>query len=118
MNFRNGYRHRAWDTRVGTIDLAVPKLQEGTYYPPRRRGEQALVAVVAQAHVEGVSVRRVDYLVKGMGTDEISRSEVSRMAAKLETVVTAFRDRPLDAGTYRYLWIDALTERVREAAGW
>jgi len=118
-NFRNGYRHRDWDTRVGTIDLAVPKLREGVYYPdwllsPRRRAEQALVSVIGQAYVEGVSTRRVDDLVKAMGIDGISPSQVSRMAAELDTKVTEFRERPLDAGPYRYLWIDALTQKVRE----
>ncbi len=118
-NSRNGYRHRDWDTRVGTIDLAVPKLREGTYYPdwllvPRRRAEQALVTVIGQAYVEGVSTRRVDDLVRAMGIDGISASQVSRMAAELDTKVTEFRERPLDAGPYRYLWIDALTQKVRE----
>jgi putative transposase len=118
-NSRNGYRHRPWDTRVGTIELAVPKLRAGVYTPeflltPRRRAEQALVAVVCQAYVEGVSTRRVDDLVKAMGIEGISRSEVSRLAAELDTTVGEFRDRPLDTGPYRYLWIDALTQRVRE----
>jgi len=118
-NSRNGYRHRPWDTRVGSIDLAIPKLRENTYYPswllePRRRAEQALVAVIGQAYIEGVSTRRVDDLVKAMGIDGISRSEVSRMAAELDTRVAEFRNRPLDAGPYRYLWIDALTQKVRE----
>ncbi|MGB5756048.1 MAG: IS256 family transposase [Acidimicrobiales bacterium] len=119
VNHRNGYRHRPWDTRVGTIDLAVPKLREGTYYPewlltPRRRAEQALVSVIGQAYIEGVSTRRVDDLVKAMGIDGISKTEVSRMAEHLDVKVTEFRDRPLDAGPYRYLWIDALTQKVRE----
>lgn len=119
VNSRNGYRVRPWDTRVGTIDLAVPKLREGSYYPdwlltPRRRAEQALVSVIGQAYVEGVSTRRVDDLVKALGIEGISRSEVSRMAAELDTKVTEFRERPLDGGPYRYLWIDALTQRVRE----
>lgn len=119
VNSRNGYRVRPWDTRVGTIDLAIPKLREGTYYPdwlltPRRRAEQALVSVIGQAYVEGVSTRRVDDLVKAFGMEGISRSEVSRMAAELDTKVAEFRDRPLDAGPYRYVWIDALTQRVRE----
>jgi putative transposase len=118
-NSRNGYRHRPWDTRVGTIELAVPKLRQGVYSPefllaPRRRAEQALVAVVCQAYVEGVSTRRVDDLVKAMGIEGISRSEVSRMAAELDARVAEFRDRPLEAGPYRYVWIDALTQRVRE----
>lgn len=118
-NSRNGYRHRPWDTRVGTIDLAVPKLRSGVYSPefllqPRRRVEQALVAVVCQAYVEGVSTRRVDDLVKAMGIEGISRSDVSRMAAELDERVAEFRNRPLDAGPYRYVWIDALTQKVRE----
>jgi transposase-like protein len=111
-NSRNGYRMRPWDTRVGTIDLAVPKLRSGVYSPefllqPRRRAEQALMAVVCQAYVEGVSTRRVDDLVKAMGIDRISKSEVSPKVAE-------FKERPLDQGPYRYLWIDALTQRVRE----
>lgn len=119
VNTRNGYRPRPWDTRVGTVDLSVPKLRHGTYYPewlltPRRRAEQALVTVVAQAYVEGVSTRRVDDLVKAMGIEGISRTEVSRMATELDGKVAAFRDRPLDAGPYRYVWIDALTQKVRE----
>jgi transposase-like protein len=119
VNSRNGYRTREWDTRVGTIDLAIPKLREGTYYPewllvPRRRAEQALVTVIGQAYVEGVSTRRVEDLVKAMGIDGISSSQVSRMAAELDVKVTEFRERPLDSGPYRYVWIDALTEKVRE----
>jgi len=118
-NSRNGYRTRPWDTRVGTIELAVPKLRRGVYSPefllvPRRRAEQALVAVICQAYVEGVSTRRVDDLVKAMGIEGISRSEVSRLAAELDAKVNDFRLRPLDTGPYRYLWIDALTQRVRE----
>jgi putative transposase len=120
VNYRNGYRQRPWDTRVGSIDLAVPKLREGSYSPewllvPRRRAEQALVTVIGQAYVEGVSTRRVDDLVRAMGIDGISKSEVSRMAAELDIKVKAFRDRPLDAGPYRYVWVDALTQKVREA---
>jgi putative transposase len=119
VNSRNGYRVRPWDTRVGTIDLAVPKLREGTYYPdwlltPRSRAEQALTSVVAQAYLEGVSTRRVSDLVKAMGIDGMSKSQVSRLAADLDAKVAQFRDRPLDAGPYRYLWIDALTQKVRE----
>ena len=118
-NSRNGYRQRPWDTRVGTIDLAVPKLRQGVYSPefllnPRRRAEQALAAVICQAYVEGVSTRRVDDLVKAMGIEGMSKSEVSRLAAELDAKVAEFRDRPLDQGPYRYLWIDALTQRVRE----
>jgi len=118
-NSRNGYRLRPWDTRVGTINLAVPKLRQGVYSPefllqPRRRAEQALVAVICQAYVEGVSTRRVDDLVKAMGIEGISKSEVSRLAQELDAKVAEFRGRPLDQGPYRYLWIDALTQRVRE----
>jgi len=119
-NARNGYRLRPWDTRVGTIeDLAVPKLRRGVYSPefllsPRRRAEQALVAVVCQAYVAGVSTRRVDDLVKALGIEGISKSEVSRLAAELDATVAEFRERPLDNGPYRYLWIDALTQKVRE----
>lgn len=119
VNSRNGYRHRDWDTRVGTIDLAIPKLREGTYYPAwllehRRRAEQALASVIAQCYVEGVSTRRVDDLVKAMGIDGMSSSQVSRLAATLDAKVAEFRNRPLDAGPYRYVWIDALTQKVRE----
>ncbi len=97
----------------------MPKLRRGVYSPefllqPRRRAEQALVSVVCAAYVEGVSTRRVDDLVKAMGIDGISKSEVSRMAKELDQVVTEFKERPLDQGPYRYLWIDALTQRVRE----
>jgi putative transposase len=118
-NFRNGYRKRPWDTRVGSIELNIPKLRRGVYSPefllqPRRRAEQALVAVICQAYVSGVSTRRVDDLVKAMGIEGMSKSEVSRLAAELDRIVAEFRQRPLDNGPYRYLWIDALTQRVRE----
>jgi putative transposase len=118
-NSRNGYRSRPWDTRVGTIDLSVPKLRKGVYnpeflYTPRRRAEKALLAVICQAYVEGISTRRVDDLVKAMGMEGISKSEVSRIAAELDEKVTEFKERALDQGPYRYLWIDALTQRVRE----
>jgi putative transposase len=120
VNSRNGYRlPRAWDTRAGTIMLDIPKLRSGSYFPdwllhPRRRAEQALISVICQAYVEGVSTRRVDDLVKAMGIEGISKSQVSDMAAELDAKVAEFRNRPLDAGPYRYLWIDALTQRVRE----
>lgn len=117
---RNGYRQRRWDTRTGSIDLRIPKLRSGSYFPdwllePRRRAERALVAVVAQAYVEGVSTRRVDDLVRAMGIEGISKSQVSEMAASLDEGVRAFRDRPLDGAPYRHLWLDALALRVREA---
>jgi putative transposase len=119
VNQLNGKRTRRWDTRVGSIDLAIPKLREGTYYPewlltPRRRAEQALASVITQAYVEGVSTRRVDDLVRAMGIEGISKSEVSRMAAQLDEQVAEFKDRQLEDGPYRYLWIDALTQKVRE----
>lgn len=113
-NYRNGYRSRRWDTRVGSIELAIPKLRQGVYSPeflltPRRRAEKALLAVIAQAYIEGVSTRRVDDLAKAMGIEGISSSEVSRIAAQLDELVSQFRERALDDGPYRYLWIDALT---------
>ena len=116
---RNGYRSRAWDTRVGTMDLHIPKLREGSYFPsllePRRRSERALLAVIQQAYVEGVSTRRVDDLVKALGCEGISKSQVSRICQELDVVVDGFMGRPLDAGPYPYLWLDALTQKVREA---
>ena len=115
---RNGYRSRAWDTRVGTMDLHIPKLREGSYFPsllePRRRSERALLAVIQQAYVEGVSTRRVDDLVKALGCEGISKSQVSRICQELDVVVDGFMGRPLDAGPYPYLWLDALTQKVRE----
>jgi len=118
-NSRNGYRERSWDTRVGTIDLAIPKLRAGSYFPDwllerRRRSEQALVQVIAECYVRGISTRRVDGLVKTLGIDGISKSQVSAMAKSLDPVVEAFRNRPLDAGPYRYVWIDALMIKCRE----
>jgi transposase-like protein len=119
VNSRNGYRSRDFDTRAGSISLAIPKLRSGSYFPdwllePRRRAEKALVAVVAEAYVAGVSTRRVDGLVQSMGIDGISKSQVSEMARSLDAQVEAFRSRPLDAGPYTYLAVDALTQRVRE----
>ena len=115
---RNGYRPRRWDTRAGSIELQIPKLRQGSYFPallePRRRAERALLAVVQQAYVEGVSTRRVDDLVRSLGCEGISKSQVSRICSELDTVVTSFLERPLDGGPYRYLWLDALTQRVRE----
>jgi putative transposase len=119
VNSRNGHRTRRWDTRVGTIDLAIPKLRQGSYYPdwllqPRRRSEQALYSVIADAYLAGVSTRRVDKLVQQLGIEGISKSQVSQIAKSLDAQVQAWRDRPLDAGPYAYVWIDALTQRVRE----
>ena len=114
--YRNGTRVRTWDTRVGTMDLAIPKVRPGTYFPsllqPRRRAEQALLAVVQEAYVHGVSTRKVDDLVKALGLDGISKSEVSRICAELDPVVEAFRTRPL-TGEHPYLWLDATYHKVR-----
>src|SRR4051812_39384671 len=140
-NQRNGYRAREWDTRVGTVELAVPKLRAGSFYPDwllthRRRAEQALVTVVATAYLLGVSTRRgealarqlrvnspspspgtrrVERLAEQLGVNSLSRSQVSEMAAHLDAQVAAFRERPLDAGPYTFVWVDALTVKVREA---
>jgi transposase-like protein len=114
---RNGYRPRTWDTRVGSLELQIPKLRQGSYLPgwlePRRRAEQALVAVVAEAYVQGVSTRKVEAVVQALGIAGISKSEVSRLAASLDAQVEAFRTRRLDA-CYPYLWVDARYEHVRE----
>lgn len=119
LTHRNGYRERAWDTRVGTIDLAIPRVRDGSYFPsllePRRRAERALLAVVQEAYVAGVSTRRVDDLVRTLGIDGISRSQVSRMCAALDAEVEAFRRRPLTGEAYPYLWLDATYVKVREA---
>ncbi len=117
---RNGYRPRGFDTRVGEIELAIPKLRSGTYFPsflePRTRGEQALVAVVQEAYVNGVSTRKVDRLVQQLGLAGMSKSTVSRLCRGLDEQVRAFRERPLE-GRYAYLWLDAKIERVREPGG-
>lgn len=114
--YRNGSRTRTWDTRMGTIELAIPKVTPGTYFPsllqPRRRAEHALLAVVQEAYVHGVSTRKVDDLVKALGVDGISKSEVSRICGTLDTVVAAFRTRAL-TGEHRYLWVDATYQKVR-----
>ncbi|PKW25717.1 IS256 family transposase [Phycicoccus duodecadis] len=117
---RNGYRHRELDTRVGTIDVAVPKLRTGSYFPQwllerRKRAESALVTVVADCYLAGVSTRRMDKLVKTLGIDSLSRSQVSRMAADLDQQVEDFRHRPLGpAGPFTFVAADALTMKVRE----
>jgi transposase-like protein len=116
LTHRNGYRSRAWSTRAGELELAIPKLRRGSYFPsflePRRRSEQALVSVVQEAYVAGVSTRKVDQVVESLGL-RISRSEVSRICAGLDEQVEAFRQRPL-AGRYAYLWLDAKVEKVRD----
>ncbi len=118
-NRRNGYRGREWDTRAGTVELAIPKLRTGSYYPEwllerRRRAEQALISVVATSYLLGVSTRRVEKLVEQLGVTRLSKSQVSEMAKSLDEQVAAFRTRPLDAGPYTFVWVDALTQRVRE----
>jgi putative transposase len=118
-NSRNGYRAREWDTRAGTVELAIPKLRSGSYFPDwllthRRRAEQALVSVVATSYLLGVSTRRVEKLVEQLGIAQLSKSQVSEMAQHLDAQVEAFRNRPLDAGPYTFVWMDALTVKVRE----
>lgn len=116
---RNGYRPRRWDTRAGTVELAVPKLRSGPSYFPsfleaRRRAERALCAVVAQAYVEGVSTRKVEDVAAQMGITSLSKSQVSRICGELDELVDAWRNRPLTDGPYPLVWIDALALKVRE----
>ncbi len=118
-NQRNGYRERRWDTRVGTIDLAIPRVRRGSYFPdwllqPRRRAERALVQVVTECYVRGVSTRRVDGLVRRLGLEGMSKSQVSELAKELDELVEGFRNRPLADGAYRFVWLDAMTQRCRE----
>jgi putative transposase len=119
VNSRNGYRSRDWDTRTGTVELAIPKLRSGSYFPDwllqhRRRAEQALVTVVATSYLLGVSTRRVEKLAEQLGVKSLSKSQVSEMATHLDAQVKAFRERPLDAGPYTFVAMDALTIKVRE----
>ena len=113
---RNGYREREWDTRVGTIELQVPRVRDGSFFPtlldPRKRAERALVAVVQEAYVQGVSTRRVDDLVQALGMNGISKSQVSRICKELDTEVEQFRSRRLE-GCYPYIWLDATFLKVR-----
>jgi transposase-like protein len=114
---RNGYRDRQWDTRVGTVELAVPRVRDGSFFPallePRRRAERALTAVVQEAYVHGVSTRRVDDLVKALGMQGISKSQVSRLCGELDAEVQRFRTRQL-GGPYPYVWLDATFVKVRD----
>ena len=118
-NQRNGYRQRRFDTRTGTLDLAIPKLRHGSYFPDwllerRKRAERALTTVVATCYLLGVSTRRMDRLVETLGITGLSKSQVSVMAKELDTAVEAFRSRPLDAGPYTFVAADALVLKVRE----
>jgi transposase-like protein len=111
---------RRWDTRTGSIDLQIPKLRRGSYFPEwlldaRRRSERAFIAVVAEAYVRGVSTPRVEGLVETLGIASLSKSQVSELAKDLDEMVDDFRNRPLDAGPYTCVWTDALTQRVRES---
>jgi len=120
VTHRNGYRERAWQTRAGEIALQIPRLRSGSYFPsflePRTRSEKALVAVVQEAYVNGVSTRKVERLVTQLGLTGMSRSAVSRLCAGLDEQVRIFRERPLE-GAYPYLWLDAKVEKVREPGG-
>jgi len=117
LSYRNGYRERSWDTRAGSIELRIPKLREGSYFPcllePRRRVEKALVAVIQEAYINGVSTRKVDALVQALGMSGISKSQVSRLCAELDAAAEAFRCRRLE-GEFPYLWLDATYFHVRE----
>jgi len=121
VNARNGYRVRPWETRLGEIDLAIPKLRRGSYFPewllePRRRSEKALLAAVAEAYVLGVSTRRVERLLETLGLSGISKSRVSEICSELDPAVEAFRQRPLTLA-YPYVWLDALEMKCREEGG-
>ena len=117
VNYRNGYRERGWETRVGRIELAIPKLRKGSYFPaflePRRTAEKALTAVIQEAYVQGVSTRSVDELVKAMGGTGISKSQVSRLCEDIDERVQAFLNRPIE-GRWPYLWIDATYLKSRQ----
>lgn len=119
VNSRNGYRHRDFDTRLGTLDVAIPKMRTGSYFPDwllqhRKRAERALVSVVATAYLLGVSTRRMERLVESLGITRLSKSQVSEMAKDLDAQVAAFRARPLDGGPYTFVAADALVLKIRE----
>jgi transposase-like protein len=119
-NRRNGYRERRWDTRAGSIELQIPKLREGSYFPDwlldrRRRAEKALISVVADLYLAGVSTRRVEKAIQTLGVESISKSQVSRLCGELDELVEAFRTRPLDGSPYPFVMLDALVVKVREA---
>src|SRR3954465_7231249 len=116
LNHRNGYRSREWDTRAGTVELHIPKIRKGSYFPgflePRRMGEKALTAVIQEAYVQGISTRSVDELVKAMGMEGISKSQVSRLCGEIDERVQTFLHRPIE-GDWPYLWLDATYVKAR-----
>jgi len=119
VNQRNGFRDRDWQTRVGTVELRIPKLRKGSYFPaflePRRTAEKALTAVIQEAYVQGISTRSVDDLVRAMGMDGISKSQVSRLCAEIDERVQTFLTRPIE-GEWPYLWLDATYVRARRTS--